>query len=104
MSATCCRRSGCPRSSSTTWGIGRCRSRAAGTWPRGFPARSTSRFSDTILDEIEEFLTGVRRGPEPDRVLATVLFTDIVDSTRKAIELGDRRWRDLLDSHHALVR
>jgi len=47
--------------------------------------------SDTILDEIEEFLTGVRRGPEPDRVLATMLFTDIVDSTRKASELGDRR-------------
>ena len=60
--------------------------------------------SDAILDEIEEFLTGVRRGPEPDRVLATVLFTDIVDSTRKAIELGDRRWRELLDSHHAIVR
>jgi pimeloyl-ACP methyl ester carboxylesterase/class 3 adenylate cyclase len=60
--------------------------------------------SDMILDEIEEFLTGVRRGPEPDRVLATVLFTDIVDATRKAIELGDRRWRDLLEAHHALVR
>jgi pimeloyl-ACP methyl ester carboxylesterase/class 3 adenylate cyclase len=60
--------------------------------------------SDMILDEIEEFLTGVRRGPEPDRVLATVLFTDIVDATRKAVELGDRRWRDLLEAHHALVR
>src|SRR5712691_553350 len=59
---------------------------------------------DAILDEIEEFLTGVRRGPEPDRVLATVLFTDIVDATRKAIELGDRHWRDLLDAHNALVR
>jgi pimeloyl-ACP methyl ester carboxylesterase len=59
---------------------------------------------DAILDEIEEFLTGVRHGPELDRVLATVLFTDIVDSTRKAAELGDRRWRDLLDAHHALVR
>ncbi|HEY7651090.1 MAG TPA: adenylate/guanylate cyclase domain-containing protein [Methylomirabilota bacterium] len=60
--------------------------------------------ADGILDEIEEFLTGVRRGPEPDRVLATVLFTDIVDATRKATELGDRRWRDLLDSHHGIVR
>jgi class 3 adenylate cyclase len=60
--------------------------------------------SDAILDEVEEFLTGVRRGPEPDRVLATVLFTDIVDATRKAAELGDRRWRLLLDAHHALVR
>ena len=60
--------------------------------------------SDMIVDEIEEFLTGVRRGPDPDRVLATVVFTDIVDATRRAGELGDRRWRDLLDSHHALVR
>ena len=60
--------------------------------------------ADAILDEIEEFLTGVRRGVEPDRVLATVMFTDIVDATRKASELGDRRWRDLLGMHHALVR
>jgi len=60
--------------------------------------------ADAILDEIEEFLTGVRRGPEPDRVLATVLFTDIVDATRRVTELGDRRWRDLLDAHHSLVR
>jgi pimeloyl-ACP methyl ester carboxylesterase len=60
--------------------------------------------ADAILDEIEEFLTGVRHGPEPDRVLATVLFTDIVGSTEKAAALGDRRWRDLLESHHLLVR
>jgi pimeloyl-ACP methyl ester carboxylesterase len=60
--------------------------------------------ADAILDEIEEFLTGVRRGPEPDRVLATVMFTDIVGATTKAAELGDRRWHDLLDAHHALVR
>jgi class 3 adenylate cyclase len=59
---------------------------------------------DATLDEIEEFLTGVRRGVEPDRVLATVLFTDIVDSTRRAAELGHRRWRELLESHHAAVR
>ena len=57
-----------------------------------------------ILDEIEEFLTGVRRGPEPDRVLATVMFTDIVGATERAAELGDRRWRELLGQHHAAVR
>jgi pimeloyl-ACP methyl ester carboxylesterase len=60
--------------------------------------------ADAILDEIEEFLTGVRHGPEPDRVLATVLFTDIVDSTAKAAELGDRRWRNLLASYHTAVQ
>ena len=59
---------------------------------------------DAIVDEVEEFLTGVRHGPEPDRVLATLLFTDIVGATEKAAELGDRRWRDLLAEHHALVR
>lgn len=60
--------------------------------------------SDAILDEIEEFLTGARRAQEPDRVLATVMFTDIVGSTERAVALGDRRWRELLDSHHAVVR
>ena len=60
--------------------------------------------SAAILDEIEEFLTGVRRGPEPDRVLATVLFTDVVGSTELATRLGDRAWRDLLARHHAAVR
>lgn len=60
--------------------------------------------TDALLDEVEAFLTGVRRGPEPDRVLATVLFTDIVGSTKLAAELGDRRWRDLLEAHHAAVR
>ena len=60
--------------------------------------------ADVVLDEIEEFLTGVRRGPEPDRVLATVLFTDIVGSTERAADLGDRAWSDLLGRHHALVR
>jgi pimeloyl-ACP methyl ester carboxylesterase len=59
---------------------------------------------DAILGEIEEFVTGARRAQEPDRVLATVLFTDIVGATEKAAGLGDRRWHDLLDSHHALVR
>ena len=50
------------------------------------------------LDEIEEFLTGARHAPDPERILATVMFADIVDSTRRAAELGDRRWRDLLES------
>lgn len=59
---------------------------------------------DAILDEVEEFLTGVRRGPEPDRVLATIMFTDIVASTQRAADLGDRRWRDVLDSYYAIVR
>ena len=59
---------------------------------------------DVVLGEIEEFLTGVRHEVEPDRVLATVLFTDIVGATEKASALGDRRWRDLLDGHNALVR
>jgi class 3 adenylate cyclase len=56
------------------------------------------------MDEIEEFLTGVRPPPPIERVLATVLFTDIVDSTRLAGELGDRRWRELLEEHQRLVR
>jgi pimeloyl-ACP methyl ester carboxylesterase len=60
--------------------------------------------ADQIVDEVEEFLTGVRRGPDPDRVLATVLMTDIVGSSERAAELGDRRWRELLEAHHALVR
>jgi pimeloyl-ACP methyl ester carboxylesterase len=60
--------------------------------------------ADAILDEIEEFLTGLRRGPEPDRVLATVVFTDLVASTEHAVELGDTRWRYLLESHQAQVR
>jgi class 3 adenylate cyclase len=59
---------------------------------------------DTLLDEVQEFLTGTRPAAEPDRVLATVVFTDIVASTERAAELGDRRWRDLLFSHHAIVR
>ena len=59
---------------------------------------------DDIIAEIREFLTGVREPAEPDRVLATVLFTDIVGSTERAAEMGDRRWSDLLERHHAAVR
>jgi pimeloyl-ACP methyl ester carboxylesterase/class 3 adenylate cyclase len=57
-----------------------------------------------ILDAIEEFVTGRRRPREVDRVLTTVLFTDIVGSTERAAQLGDARWRDLLIAHHDLVR
>jgi pimeloyl-ACP methyl ester carboxylesterase len=60
--------------------------------------------ADATLDEIEEFLTGVRHTPEPDRVLATVMFTDIVGSTQQAIAVGDRRWLDTLARHDAVVR
>jgi class 3 adenylate cyclase len=60
--------------------------------------------SDSVLDEVEEFLTGVRPPPEHDRVLATVAFTDIVGSTERASRLGDRAWKDLVERHHALVR
>jgi class 3 adenylate cyclase len=59
---------------------------------------------EQILDLIEEFLTGVRRVPPPRRVLATVLFTDIVGSTKLASRLRDRRWRELLDTHDDVSR
>ncbi|MBS0455154.1 MAG: adenylate/guanylate cyclase domain-containing protein [Proteobacteria bacterium] len=59
---------------------------------------------DLILDRVEQFLTGTRRGGESDRALAAVLFTDIVDSTRRAAELGDAAWRALLDRHEEVLR
>jgi class 3 adenylate cyclase len=59
---------------------------------------------EDIADEIEGFLTGTRPPPRHDRVLATVLFTDVVGSTERASELGDRDWRDLLKRHHRLLR
>jgi class 3 adenylate cyclase len=59
---------------------------------------------DSLLDEVEEFLTGVRTGADPDRMLTTLLFTDIVNSTTLAAQMGDRRWRDVLDQHHQLGR
>ena len=58
----------------------------------------------TVAGEVEEFLTGQRHEHPPDRVLATVLFTDIVDSTRRAAELGDEQWRDLLQRHDEMAR
>jgi class 3 adenylate cyclase len=59
---------------------------------------------DAVLGEIEEFLTGERHDSEPDRMLATVLFTDIVDSTTRAASLGDAAWRRVLEDHDRLVR
>ena len=60
--------------------------------------------ADAVLDEVEEFLTGARHDPVLDRILATVMFTDIVRASEKAVELGDRHWTHLLERHHALVR
>ena len=60
--------------------------------------------SDQILDEVEEFLTGTKPAPVSERVLATVLFTDLVGSTERARELGDRPWAELLERHHEAVR
>lgn len=60
--------------------------------------------ADSVLDPIQEFLTGTRGAAEVDRVLATVLFTDVVSSTRRAAELGDRRWAELLEAYHSAVR
>jgi class 3 adenylate cyclase/dienelactone hydrolase len=60
--------------------------------------------AESVLGEIEEFLTGARSTPEPDRVLATVMFTDIVGSTERASALGDARWRALLSAHQTAVR
>jgi class 3 adenylate cyclase/esterase/lipase len=60
--------------------------------------------SDRLVEEIETFLTGSRTPPEPDRLLATVLFTDIVGSTKQAVALGDRNWLALLGQHHSIVR
>ena len=60
--------------------------------------------SDAIADEIGEFLTGTRHTAEPSRLLATVLFTDMVESTNRAVELGDARWRALIGDHDRLVR
>ena len=70
------------------------------------PGSDVYYFSDTadeVVDEIEEFITGVPPVREPDRAFATVLFTDVVNSTPKVNELGDRKWRQLLDQHDRLV-
>jgi class 3 adenylate cyclase len=59
---------------------------------------------DEVVEEVREFLTGVRVAAEPDRVLATVMFTDVAASTERAAALGDHRWKELLDAHDAAVR
>jgi len=66
--------------------------------------RNDRQIIDRMVDETEEFLTGYRADADLDRVLATVLFTDIVDSTRRAAALGDRTWRAMLDRHDEIVR
>jgi pimeloyl-ACP methyl ester carboxylesterase len=60
--------------------------------------------ADPLVAEIQEFVTGARAAPEPQRVLATILFTDIVGSTEKAAKLGDTAWHDLLHQHHIIIR
>ena len=60
--------------------------------------------AEAIISEIEAFLTGSQHEPDPERQLLTVLFTDIVDSTERGAELGDRRWRELLEGHDEVVR
>jgi len=60
--------------------------------------------AEPLLDEVEEFLVGSRGAAQSERALATILFTDLVDSTARAAELGDRRWRHLLERHDAAVR
>jgi class 3 adenylate cyclase len=59
---------------------------------------------ESLVDEIQEFVTGERAAPEPNRALATILFTDIVGSTALAADLGDRQWRAVLEDHDAMVR
>jgi pimeloyl-ACP methyl ester carboxylesterase len=59
---------------------------------------------DLLIGEIEEFVTGTRQRPEPDRVLVTVMFTDIVGATERAAQIGDRRWRELLEGYYELAR
>jgi class 3 adenylate cyclase/DNA-binding MarR family transcriptional regulator len=72
--------------------------------PLGNDRRPNLADSDWLVDEIEEWLTGSRGTADPDRVLATVLFTDIVESTRQAATLGDRAWRQVLDRHELAAR
>jgi class 3 adenylate cyclase len=71
------------------------------------PGRDTAIFSsdtDAVADEIQAFLTGSRPPPRHDRILATVLFTDVVSSTERAATMGDRDWKELLERHHSLLR
>jgi class 3 adenylate cyclase len=72
-------------------------------YPGAFHFSATGQ-DEEVLDEIEEFLTGTRAEAEIDRVLKTILFTDIASSTARAVEVGDRRWHELLDAHDTAVR
>ena len=89
--------------------------RASSTWPIGWRRRRLRELpgddhfpffgdQDTVVALTQEFLTGTMPPVEPDRVVLTVLFTDIVGSTARATELGDRRWRRLLEEHDTVVR
>ncbi|HWK18133.1 MAG TPA: adenylate/guanylate cyclase domain-containing protein [Solirubrobacteraceae bacterium] len=69
----------------------------------GSDALSFGPESERLLDEVEQFLTGARKLPDPERILATVMFSDIVESTRRAAELGDRTWRQLLETLEEVV-
>jgi class 3 adenylate cyclase len=71
---------------------------SGGHWPWAAPD------ADRFLDRLEEFLTGAPQAPGRNRVLATVAFTDIVDSTAMAASMGDRRWRELLEVHDSVAR
>jgi class 3 adenylate cyclase len=82
-------------------------SRIPGARPVELPGGDNLTFvgdSEAVAAEIEEFLTGSVTLPMPDRVLATILFTDIAGSTERAAEVGDRRWRELLGRHDTLAR
>ncbi len=68
------------------------------------PGQDHTAINDEVADAIEEFLTGAHSAAEPDRVLATVMFNDIVASTERAATLGDRRWREVLESYRRTVR
>jgi class 3 adenylate cyclase len=103
------------RSWCTVPGTGSTGRRWGGTWLITFPVLGTSSFRgligirpprtrDRSWEEIEEFLTGVRPSSQQNRILATVLFTDIVDSTERAASLGDQEWLDLREAHDSLVR
>src|SRR6266511_3279540 len=120
MSVTCCRRSASRPSSCTDRRTRSSRSMSRALSPLAFPGArlveipeaghlATGRAALAINDEIKGFLTEVWESggweeAEPDRVLATVLFTDIVGASEKVASLGDRAWGDLLQRHHELVR
>ena len=78
--------------------------RIAGARDLEMPGADHWLLADALYAEIEEFITGVRPAPEPDRILATLLFTDLVGSTEKVAAMGDRGWRKLLDAHDRVHR